>query len=140
MTLYEYFTGIVNTSFVTCHMVRICQNFTVGTVGANEVFNITQVSVKVYRINSPGDVYFNIYNIDGATKPTGAPLSTGTYNADAVTTNAGGESIIVPMSACLLQPNTEYAFVVYTSLVTCGVTDQLFWKNGTGGGYAGGVV
>lgn len=67
--------------------VFICQTFTTGVSGTNEIHilkNIALLLSSTYATPT-GTAYVKIYLLDGAGKPTGAALSTGSLNINVLT-------------------------------------------------------
>ena len=111
MTKYEWYDASGDT---TGFGGPLGQSFTVGTTGTNENFSITSVKVKIYKVGSPGDVYVNLYAVDGNGYPTGSSLSSGVTDGDTLTTNTAGEEREITMSSYELQASTKYALVFET--------------------------
>ena len=86
--------------------------FTVGTVGVDEDHNITSVKIKCYRTGLPGTIDVSIRACDGAGKPTGSDLSTGSFNGDVVTDSSPGALKEVTMTSYTLAAGTQYAIVI----------------------------
>lgn len=130
--------------------MRYAQTFTVGTVSDNEEFPLSFIELVMVRAGAgwtagdesyPGMVYFELKAVDGAHKPTGDVLSFGQINGNELPrfiTDALATTLI-PMSAFLLKPNTEYALIVYCDTSTpqdiWGVALDISSPTYTGGAY-----
>lgn len=111
MALYEYYLGDANVERPVSTTEYPGQTFTVGTVGTNENFTLTQIVIKGRNDSgaSPGVISVILKAVDSSGHPTGANLSVGTFNANGVSTTVG-EEIIVEMAAVVLSASTKYAF------------------------------
>jgi hypothetical protein len=111
----------------------LAQTFTTVTAYA-----ITSVKLKLrkHTTNAPGTVTVSIKAVDGANKPTGADLISGTTDGDAITSVAGGEWITITFDSVYnLSAATQYAIVVRPA----GAAISLYWRvDVTGATYAGG--
>lgn len=87
------------------------ETFTVGNTGVNENFKITSVKVKACRFGSPETLFLAIKAVDGAHKPTGPDLSTGSVDPSgwALTPGALYE---ISMSEFICLASTQYALVL----------------------------
>lgn len=110
------------------------ETFTIGTVGVDEDFNITSIKMKGAVWLTPPTLYAKIYAVDGAEKPTGAPLSSGSTNPSGWGGTPSWHEI--SMSAYTLQASTMYALVLRCPGAGAAVVR---WRVDTiGGAYAGG--
>ena len=73
-------------------------NWTSQSFLSNVSVPFTNASFLLYRIGTPGTLAVNVYQADDNGKPTGASLSSGSYNADTLTTDTGGETITVSLT------------------------------------------
>lgn len=110
-TLYEYYNVNDNSTYGIWGNNWQAQTFTIGTVGANESHNITSVKLKMYREGNPGILTVGIRAVDGAGKPTGADLTSGTINANAFTLVPPGLWYEITLTPYLLLASTKYAIV-----------------------------
>lgn len=114
------------------------QTFTNGITGNYEKFNVVAVELKLLRVGDPNNVEIGIYAVDGANKPTGSALATGSLNGYSVTTEAGGDWYRIELSPVELQPGTMYAIVI--SAPYGDASNYLIWrKDATGPTYTGGT-
>lgn len=111
MTLYEEYTTGKSDYQSTYGVQWRGQTFTVGTTGADENFDLTTIQQLIWRVGSPGTVYITLKAVDGSHLPTGAVLSSGSYDGDALTTDTAGEWKEITMSAFECQASTEYAII-----------------------------
>jgi hypothetical protein len=74
-------------------------------------FDLTQITLTLYRAGTPGTIYLNVYATDASHYPTGASLSSGSYNGDSLPTSPSTLATF-NMSAASLTASTEYAFVL----------------------------
>jgi len=136
-TLYEYYdTGdnLANLMFTTYWNA---QTFTIGTVGDDENHDITSVKLLLYRKATPGTITVSIRAVDGAGKPTGADLTSGTTNGDSLTTDTAGEWREISLTSYELEAGTTYAIVARSQ--GTGLSDSAGWRLDTTGGYTGGT-
>jgi hypothetical protein len=99
-------TGMVDTT------ERYAQTFTVGVSGTNGSYFLGTIHLWGYSYGSPGYVNISMKAVDGSFKPTGADLSTGSFNANLITSGDSGQEIIINMSLYELQPSTQYAIIM----------------------------
>jgi hypothetical protein len=95
---------------------------------------ITHVKLLLLRLGALGTVTVSIYATDGAGKPTGGALCSGTTDGDTLTTSTDGEWRDVTISAGVaLSANTKYA------IVPVSATGDLYWLMDTSApSYSGG--
>jgi len=93
------------------------------------------VAMKAYRAGTPGTITFEIYEVDGADKPTGAARATGTVDGDLLDTE-NPEFIIAAMSAYSLSMSTNYALVMRCP--GADAANKVFVRYIAAGGYAQG--
>lgn len=111
LTRLEWYTTGETSNYIMHGLNWIAQSFTIGAVGPNQEARLTQLRLKLWRIGSPGTLTLSIKNVDGAQKPTGADLSTGTIDGNSVTPASPGQWYDIPMTAFDMQPGTMYAIV-----------------------------
>lgn len=110
------------------------QNFTITTAHI-----IKQVSVKVYRIGSPGDLTVEIYNTDASGFPEGGLIGTGTVDGDTFTTDNGGSWEDVDLTTtAFLASGTKYAMVLKAS--DGDNSNAVYWRWDSSGSYSGGIA
>ena len=104
--------------------------FKQGLYGIDGDYEIQGVSLAFQKYNTPTCTYtISITHLDGSGWPTGAPLSTGTY--DASTAPAVQAFVNISMSAYTLVNDTEYAIVVNDTSAGCDSTNALrFYMSG----------
>lgn len=108
-------------------------NWFAQTFEASDAYDITGVQIPVYRTGTPGTVTVSL-RATAAGVPTGADLTSGTYDGDTVTTDTGAEWIAIAFdSDYSLVSGTTYAIVVRA---TAGdANNRLNWQVDTDGGY-----
>ena len=132
-TLQEYY-DISDDTITQCYGV----NWRGQTFTDAGGFSLTKVSVKAFKIGSPGDVTMNI-KATTAGKPSGAALGTATTSANGWTTDGAGDwydFIFDP--AVVLDAGVMYAIEV--SIPTGNSVNQIIWRDDQSGAtYAGGT-
>lgn len=136
-TLYEYNDSTNNVWGLDGTGKRDAQAFTIGTVGTNVDFLVTNVSLYCYRTGTPGTVTVGIYTVNGTGMPTGSALCSGTRNGDSFDTSAAWY-VFNMTSSYELNASTKYAIVVSASGVS-GASDKLNFRISTANPYAGGT-
>jgi len=76
-------------------------NWSAQSFLSNVSIPFTNASLKLYRIGTPGTLSVNIYHADATGKPTGASLTSGSYNGDTLTAVATGEDVIIPLTSAV---------------------------------------
>jgi len=139
-TRYEYYDESDDTQYPLTGIGEITsQTFTIGTVGADEAFAATNITLKLFRVSNP--TILNV-SLRGVTLATGKPNSTifahnNSFNVGAITEDTDGAWYNLKLTSVYdLQPSTQYAVVV--SCPACDGTDYVQWKQDTADGYAGG--
>lgn len=136
--LYEYNDTTSTNYGIQNDDTFLAQTFTLGTVGSNEDFDCTNVSLLLYRAGTPGTVYACLFETNETGYPTGSELGNASRNGDSFTTSTSGDwyyftySTPVPLSA-----STTYAIVTKTTGSTGG-SDCLRHRISTENPYAGG--
>ena len=131
MTLYEridtlaladaYATDVQNRfEFASASKIygdtRLGMAFTVGQIGTNEANTISNITVRLMRLGSPGNISCNLYLADANHKPTGNVLSASTVLQNDITTNSAGQEIVFQMTpSYVLAAGTEYCFILYAA-------------------------
>ena len=102
---------------------------------ASSAYTISSIKLKAKRSNTPGTVTVSIRATDGGGDPTGADLTSGTYNGDTIgTVYEVFETSVTPY---LLTNGVKYAIVVDFSDDTAG--QRLEFDASNASVYAGGV-
>jgi len=131
-TLYEFWNTGVTGELCATGDTWYAQSFTTGATA----HTVSQVRLKLYRVNNPGIVTVGIYRTS-ALHPTGLPLTEGTIDGDLLTVVVAGEWKAIDMEEEVsLEANTMYAIVVDARGAAAGNT--VCWKLAGAGGYAGG--
>lgn len=94
----------------------LAQSFTIGTLGPNEEFTITNVSLKFTRVGDAGpvDIILTDELEDNNESRYDNPLSYGTIDSTDITTDNNGSWYDINMSGTVLLPDTTYYLVVRT--------------------------
>lgn len=96
------------------------------TFTASGSYSVTQVALRLFRINTPGTVTVSIKATDSNGKPTGADLCSGTTDGNALTTDTAGAWVTITFTtAYALTHNTLYAIVV--KAVCPNTSDYWYW-------------
>jgi len=135
-TRYEYHTTAPHIRRYTYGDNYEGNTFTVGTVGANENFNITSTKWKLCRSGSPGIITAELKAVDGDGLPIGDVLSSGNYNGNLLTTSESAEVVEITMSSYELQASTQYA--IYMTAPNGDFSNKLYEKMNLADTYAGG--
>jgi hypothetical protein len=131
MALQEYYNTGDNTGTTFTPTTWVTQTWT-----TTSAYNITSVKLKLYRTATPPDnVIIEIKATDGAGKPTGAALTTGSIAGSTVTESSPGSFVEIPLTPYALSDATKYAIVAYVDTVSAS------WRlDTTSPSYAGGEV
>ena len=136
MTVYEWWTG-TKTGIQTVYGVQYggntgtaAQTFTIGTVGNNEAFTLSTITLEGYRVGSPGTVNVNVFAVGANSEPTGATISNGSFNGNTITTSTDGEEISVTMTSVRLLKSIEYAIIVTAPTGTFIPNNYFAWIRG----------
>ncbi len=81
--IYEYCDIAPNDAFPVNIRNHSAQQIIIGTYGINEAFNISKISLKLYKDGTPGNLFLKLRN-----SLTGSDLSTGSFNANSVSETA----------------------------------------------------
>ncbi|MHA1290307.1 MAG: glycoside hydrolase family 78 protein, partial [Candidatus Thorarchaeota archaeon] len=107
-TLYVDHVYPDNTSFMVYGSNWSAQSFT-----TSDVFTVTSVDLKLYRIGNPGTITVSIRETDGDGYPTGNDLCSGTYDGNTITTDTDGVWYEIAVGdGADLSDSTKYAIVV----------------------------
>lgn len=135
----EYYTAVDDTALHTnATLTDIGNGFTLGTTGANLNSDLSSATLKMYRLGSPGTGTVSIYEVGPSGLPLGSAVSTGTFNADGLsTTNSTATPWTdVTMSSFTLEVSRQYVFAV--SVSAGGAADYVGLRGVAGVGYTGG--
>ncbi len=119
----------------------IGQTFTIGNTGDNLTIELSEVSIKVSRTNTPGITAVEIFEVNPGGYPIGTALSTGSFDGDALgTTNSTATPWTnITMTGATLKASTTYALVLTPA--DTDATDFVNWRSDesspayTGGNY-----
>lgn len=92
------------------------------TPGANHTVN--KVMLKCLRSGLPGTVTLEVYATDGSGLPTGAALTSGTFNGDSIS-DASAEEVFVTVTDYALTASTKYALVARRG---GDASNKLLWR------------
>lgn len=99
----------------------------------NNSHTVDIIKLIIKKVGSPGTITVSIKEADGAHKPTGNDLCSGTLSDNVVSTAYALEAFDV--DDVTLEGNTEYNIVLRAE--TGGASDYVVWRMDTGGGLAG---
>ena len=83
------------------------QTFTIGTTA----HNVTSVKLKMYRVNSPGNVTVSIRATNATGYPTGSDLTSGVIDGNTFTTDSSGLWYQINVIEYALSAATKYAII-----------------------------
>jgi len=102
-------------------------------------FDISKVTLKLYKTGTPGNLSVSIKATDSTTyKPTGSDLSTGTYNGNTLGASPGA-FVDVTMTSATLVAGTLYA-IVCRALTGSAGNDVQWRKDSLNNGYTSGAL
>jgi len=140
---HEYFDGgFTNSHGVWGPDMYLGQVFTVGTVGANETFDITGAAVKCWRTGTVGNINISI----SAVNETGYPnlsdiLTNTTVNASSWATNPGdGTGTWYNISLPSATLNKGESYYLYWQVPSGDGGNTLYWNQNGSNGYTGGNI
>lgn len=110
------------------------QTFTIGNVGTAEAHKIRRVSLKWYRVGSPGKVIISIRKASGGL-PVGSDLTSGTMDGNSLIADTAGKWYEIQFTPYSLTP-TQYAIVVRAP--DGNVTNYIKWRYNASNAYKGG--
>jgi len=115
--MYEWYnTNDDSVTGVSVGNIIKSQTFTIGTVGTDVNFIITNISVKLYRVGTPGTCLFSIREVNASGYPTGPDLTTANYSCNGLTTSSPGVWINTTVNASqILDASTQYALIMRTT-------------------------
>lgn len=134
-----YLTGESTTTYKELYSVNwACQTFTVGTVGRNLDFQVTQARLRMYRVGNPsGLLTFSIRNTDANGKPTGSDLCVASINCGDILTNVSLVTLPFSPPFTILKRKTQYALVARAP--SADASNYIVWReNVPSPTYAGG--
>ena len=89
------------------------ENWYAQSFTTNDAYYITSVRLKIYRVGNPGTLTVSIRAADVLGAPSGSDRTSGTINANTITTGTGGAWYEIEFSSQWpLQANTQYTIVV----------------------------
>lgn len=97
-------------------------------------YDLDTVTGKFWREGTPGTITIELKETSSGL-PTGSVLSSGTFNANSITTSSTGENVAITMSAYELVDGTNYAF--YIKCPSCSGTDRIKMNMSSTGGSTG---
>jgi len=111
---YEFYNSGYDTQYQFTSTAWLCQTFTVGTLKNNNNFTLYSVKLRMYKTGTTGTVTVKTYGVDANGKPSGAALTSDTFDGDADlgTATAGTWKEIVMAASVVLASSTKYAIVV----------------------------
>jgi len=131
-TLYEYFNESSDGAAVVYGAVLSGQTFTPSIA-----HTIDNLKLKLFRQGYPGKIKIAIRNTDGAGKPIGEDLTTGTIDGNLLGTDSLGEWHTIDLTSCSLEADTTYAIVIEALSGSNG--NRLRWRGSKASStYAGG--
>jgi len=107
------------------------------TFTTTNAFNITILTLRMYRVGDPGNITVGIRATDGLGHPTGSDLVTATYNVSGITANVLGSPYNITLDSTALSATTKYAIVV-RALGTAFPATYVGLKYKAGGAFANG--
>jgi hypothetical protein len=112
----------------------VAQTFTVGS----DPHTVTSVKLKLYKTGITGSTTLTvgIRATDGSGHPTGADLTSGTIDANTLTSTAPGEVYEIPVTEYILSASTKYAVVVRLPAGTA--SQYVRWRFDSANPYADG--
>lgn len=128
--LYEYYDAGENG--VLYANASWGQNFTIGNVGPNEDFILDSIQVYIKREGNPGMVDVELYK----SHPSGALLSSGSFNASELTTSFAW--ISTNMTDYTLSAGEDYMFLYH--VLGGDASNRLIIQINASGGYSGGIA
>jgi hypothetical protein len=130
---YEYYNVGADGGYSVYGAVWRAQSFTAPAYS----HKLTSVKLKLYRVSTPGTLTVSIKATDVNGKPTGADLTSGTLDGNAMTTDTGGAWYTCAMTELLLLNGVKYAVVIRA--LTGDSTHAVCWvADGTSSTYADG--
>ncbi len=89
-------------------------------------YDIVSIRVKTFRAGSPGTINVGITEIDSEGRPRGGWLTSGVFNSNTMTENAGGEWYEITMASYHLSEDTEYAIVI--EVPNGNASNTIWWR------------
>ncbi|MHA2063738.1 MAG: hypothetical protein ACXABY_05065 [Candidatus Thorarchaeota archaeon] len=122
-------TGSQDLEIEVGSITRRSSIFTASSTYAVETFQL-----KLWRENSPGTVTVEIYAADGADKPTGGVLASGTIDGSTITTSSTGNWYTFALGSFTFNSSQRYAIVLYPANAQ---PNSIHWERSTFGGASG---
>jgi len=114
-------------------------HYTAQSFKPSEAHNIKKVKVKLWRKGTPGTLYVGIKETDGAGKPTGADICSGTIDGNSLTTGAPGQWYEIELGAgANLLAETTYAIVL--RIIGGSGAQCVCWRYGSADPYPDGLL
>jgi len=136
MARYERFDELMWTEHDVQGDAYVGQSFKIGHTGTNAAHYLTSITIKAYREGIPGTITCGVYACDGVGKPTGAQLTTGSFDADTITESTDGENISIPLSPVELAAATQYCFYLVSAKSTPNILQVKSTDNANAGAKA----
>lgn len=143
--LFENYSVGDDTNADTYDTKSEAQLFTVGGVSEDKSIVVVNVSVKLFRLGTPGWIKVGVMENNASGYPDSSNVVTwGWLNADTITTNGAGAWYNVSMNEstdAILSYGTNYSLFINTSDGSTGV-DEVSWMldtDASGGGYPSGM-
>jgi len=136
MAKYERFDELMWTEHDVQGDAYVGQSFKIGHTGTNAAHYLTSITIKAYREGTPGTITCGVYACDGVGKPTGAQLTTGSFNANAITESTDGENISIPLLPVALAAATQYCFYLVSAKSTPNILQVKSTDNANAGAKA----
>lgn len=128
----SYTNDNASTTMLTSANSRAGNSFTIGGITDDGDFTIASAAFRVIRIGTPGTIDVDVYAVDGNDEPTGASLSSGTFNGDSASTSNPGTVLTATMSSATLKQNTKYAIICKADDIGGGEELNFRYRNGAG--------
>jgi len=114
-------------------------NWNVQTFTPSVRADITSVKLKLFKTGNPaGNFNVDIHAVDGAGKPTGAALTSGSIVASTIAAGSPGSLVEITVTKYGLSADTKYAIVVSVPDGSAG--NQIEWRiDSTELAYTGGT-
>lgn len=134
---YEYYTTGIDNQIWVQGGESFAQTFTVGTVGNNESFYLTNITLQLYKHDSPGNINLSIFETNSTGHPSLPVLTSLIFNGADLTTSAANYTFNFTTTP-LLEAGKTYAIVL---LGVTNWTNAVGWKiDATSPTYSGGLM
>lgn len=88
------------------------QAFKIGSVGTNTTIVLKNITIWARRVGTPNTIYTNLYKSNETGIPTGSSISSGSFDANNLSTASAGSKVNILMSHVVLQPGQNYTFIL----------------------------